>query len=250
MRAGLAALYSLVAYLFFLATFVYAIAFVGNFLVPKTIDSGEPGDLMTSLLINTGLLGVFAVQHSVMARPAFKRMWTKIVPKEIERSTYVLFASAALALLLWQWRPMPQTVWSVTDPMLATAITILMWTGWAILLLSTYLISHFHLFGLTQGMTRLLKITEKPANFATPLFYKWVRHPLYLGFIIAFWSAPHMTVGHLFFAIACTAYIFIGIFFEERDLTNEFGERYLAYRRNVGMIVPRLTPAKEKRVGG
>jgi methanethiol S-methyltransferase len=245
MRAFLSAIYSLVVYVFFLATFVYAIAFVGNFLVPKTIDSGVAGDLTASLLINTGLLGVFAVQHSVMARPGFKRWWTKIVPKEIERSTYVLFASAALALLLWQWQPMPQLVWSVTDPVLAGAITALMWTGWGILLLSTYLISHFHLFGLTQGMTRLLNLKEKPGSFTTPLFYKWIRHPLYFGFIVAFWSAPQMTVGHLFFAIACTAYIFIGIFFEERDLVSEFGERYLTYRRNVGMLLPRLTKAKD-----
>jgi len=250
MRAFLPAIYSLVAYAFFLATFVYAIAFVGNFFVPKTIDSGVPGDLTTSLLINTGLLGVFAVQHSWMARPSFKRWWTKIVPKEIERSTYVVFASAALALLLWQWQPMPQLVWSVTDPIAAGVITALMWAGWGILLLSTYLISHFHLFGLTQGMTRLLNLKEKPANFSTPLFYKVIRHPLYFGFIVAFWSTPQMTVGHLFFAIACTAYIFIGIFFEERDLVNEFGERYLSYRRKVGMIVPRLTAPKDQRVDG
>ena len=250
MRAFLFAAYSLVAYVIFLGVFSYAIAFVGDFLVPKTINSGSVEALVPSLLINAGLLGVFAVQHSLMARPAFKRMWTRLVPKDVERSTYVLFASAALALVLWQWRPLPQIVWSVTDPMMAGAITALMWAGWAIVLLSTYLISHFHLFGLTQGMTRLLGIKEKPANFTTPLFYRWVRHPLYLGFIIAFWAAPQMSLGHLAFAIACTAYIFIGIFLEERDLVDEFGERYETYRNNVGMVVPRLTPPKDHRVGG
>ena len=250
MRAFLFAAYSLVAYVIFLGVFSYAIAFVGDFLVPKTINSGPVEALVPSLLINAGLLGVFAVQHSLMARPAFKRMWTRLVPKDVERSTYVLFASAALALVLWQWRPLPQIVWSVTDPMMAGAITALMWAGWAIVLLSTYLISHFHLFGLTQGMTRLLGIKEKPANFTTPLFYRWVRHPLYLGFIIAFWAAPQMSLGHLAFAIACTAYIFIGIFLEERDLVDEFGERYETYRNNVGMVVPRLTPPKDHRVGG
>ncbi len=250
MRTFLFAAYSLVAYVIFLGVFSYAIAFVGDFLVPKTINSGSVEALVPSLLINAGLLGVFAVQHSLMARPAFKRMWTRLVPKDIERSTYVLFASAALALVLWQWRPLPQIVWSVTDPMMASAITALMWAGWAIVLLSTYLISHFHLFGLTQGMTRLLGIKEKPANFTTPLFYRWVRHPLYLGFIIAFWAAPQMSLGHLAFAIACTAYIFIGIFLEERDLVDEFGERYETYRNNVGMVVPRLTPPKDHHVGG
>ncbi len=250
MRAFLFAAYSLVAYVIFLGVFSYAIAFVGDFLVPKTINSGSVEALVPSLLINAGLLGVFAVQHSLMARPAFKRMWTRLVPKDVERSTYVLFASAALALVLWQWRPLPQIAWSVTDPMMAGAITALMWAGWAIVLLSTYLISHFHLFGLTQGMTRLLGIKEKPANFTTPLFYRWVRHPLYLGFIIAFWAAPQMSLGHLAFAIACTAYIFIGIFLEERDLVDEFGERYETYRNNVGMVVPRLTPPKDHHVGG
>jgi protein-S-isoprenylcysteine O-methyltransferase Ste14 len=250
MRAFLTAIYSLVAYVFFLSTFLYAIAFVGNFVVPKTIDSGVPGDLTMSLLINAGLLGIFAVQHSVMARPAFKRWWTKVVPKEIERSTYVLFASAALALLLWQWRPMPQIVWSVTDPVGVAALYTGMGLGFAIVLLSTYLISHFHLFGLSQGMTRLLKLKEPRSDFVTPLFYRWVRHPLYLGFIIAFWSTPQMTVGHLFFAFATTAYIYIGIFLEERDLVAEFGERYLSYRAKVGMLMPRLTPSKERRIDG
>lgn len=239
MRALFAGVYSLIAYLIFFGTFLYAIGFVERMIVPKDINTGETGDIATALLINTVLLGIFAVQHSVMARPAFKRMWTKIIPKEIERSTYVLFASAALALLCWQWRPITQVVWSA-DGMTAMAITLVSFMGFGIVLLSTFLISHFHLFGLTQGMTKLMGLKEKPAHFTTPMFYKWVRHPLYVGFIIAFWATPMMTVGHLIFAIATTAYIFIGIFLEERDLVAEFGERYLTYRRNVGMVVPKL----------
>jgi protein-S-isoprenylcysteine O-methyltransferase Ste14 len=241
MRGVLAALYSAAVYAFFLATFVYAILFVEGLIVPKTIDSGEPGELLPSLLINAGLLGVFAVQHSVMARPAFKKVWTRIVPKEIERSTYVLFASLALALILWQWRPLPQLVWSVDNDIAEIAIIALSWSGWALLLASTFLISHFHLFGLSQGFARLLGIkTGGDHAFVTPLFYRWIRHPLYAGFIIAFWAAPHMSVGHLFFAIATTGYILIGIFLEERDLVGEFGDRYRQYRRQVGMLFPKL----------
>jgi methanethiol S-methyltransferase len=241
MRGVLAALYSVAVYAFFLATFVYAILFVEGLVVPKTIDSGEAGELLPSLLINAGLLGIFAVQHSVMARPSFKKFWTRIVPKEIERSTYVLFASLALALILWQWRPLPQLVWSVSNDAAVIAIVALSWSGWALLLASTFLISHFHLFGLSQGFTRLLGIKEGGDHaFVTPLFYRWIRHPIYAGFIIAFWAAPHMSVGRLFFAIATTGYIFIGIFFEERDLVGEFGDRYRQYRRQVGMLFPKL----------
>lgn len=241
MRGVLAALYSVAVYAFFLATFVYAILFVEGLFVPKTIDSGEAGGLLISLAINAGLLGVFAVQHSVMARPAFKKVWTRLVPKEIERSTYVLFASLALALVLWQWRPLPQLVWSVDDPIAAGVIMAISWSGWALLLASTFLISHFHLFGLTQGFQRMLRIPEvEDHQFVTPLFYRWVRHPLYAGFVIAFWAAPQMSVGHLFFAIATTAYIFIGIFLEERDLVAYFGDRYRQYRATVGMLFPKL----------
>lgn len=241
MRGVLAALYSVAVYAFFLATFVYAILFVEGLIVPKTIDSGVPVELMPSLLINAGLLGVFAVQHSVMARPAFKKAWTRIVPKEMERSTYVLFASLALALILWQWRPLPQLVWSVDNALAAGAIVAISWSGWALLLASTFLISHFHLFGLSQGFGRVLGLKESDDHsFVTPLFYRWIRHPLYAGFIIAFWAAPHMSVGHLFFAIATTGYILIGIFLEERDLVAYFGDRYRQYRQNVGMLFPKL----------
>ena len=240
MRAILVALYSACAYLLFLATFLYAIGFVEGVLVPKTIDSGVPGDLLTSFAIDAALLGLFAVQHSVMARPAFKRAWTRIIPEAAERSTYVLCATAALALLLWQWRPAPQIVWSVDDPLWAGVIRVVSWSGWALLLASTFLISHFHLFGLSQGFSRILKLREPDTTFVTPLFYRWIRHPLYLGFILAFWAAPRMSLGHLFFAVATTGYILIGVWFEERDLVAQFGERYLRYRETAGMLLPKF----------
>ncbi|MET0546811.1 MAG: methanethiol S-methyltransferase, partial [Caulobacterales bacterium] len=246
MRGLLSAIYSTCAYLFFFGTFVYAIGFVEGVLAPKDIDDGHIMPLGAALAMNSVLLAIFAVQHSVMARPAFKRMWTKIVPKSIERSTYVVAASSALALLMWQWRPAPQLVWSVQDEIAAGVIYGLSWCGFALVLASTFLISHFHLFGLSQGFARLLNIPESTqSHFVTPLFYKWVRHPLYLGFIIAFWAAPDMSAGRLFFAIATTGYIFIGIFLEERDLVGEFGHRYYSYRKNVGMLVPKLHAARK-----
>jgi protein-S-isoprenylcysteine O-methyltransferase Ste14 len=163
------------------------------------------------------------------------------VPHEAERSTFVLFASLLLALLMWRWRPLPQLVWSIEDPLVAGAVMALSWAGWAIVLLSTFLISHFHLFGMSQGFARLLRRKQQPdMQFTTPLFYRWIRHPLYAGFIMAFWAAPHMSLGRLLFAAACTGYILIGIWFEERDLVAEFGERYLRYRESVGMLIPRL----------
>ena len=234
-----AALYSTFAYLLFLGTFVHAIGFVENIMVRKTIDSSAAGGATGAILVDLALLGVFAVQHSVMARKGFKRMWTRIVPEAVERSTYVLFSSLALALLLWQWQPIPQLVWSV-DGALAIAITALSWAGWAMVLASTFLISHFHLFGLTQGFARLLRRHMPEQEFTTPLFYRWVRHPLYAGFIIAFWAAPQMSVGHLLFAVATTGYILLGIWLEERDLVAHFGQRYLHYREAVGMLIPRL----------
>jgi protein-S-isoprenylcysteine O-methyltransferase Ste14 len=240
MRGLLSAIYSVCAYAFFFVTFCYAIGFVENMVVPKTIDSGPAGDPLMSVLINAALLTLFAVQHSVMARPAFKRMWTKIVPESAERSTYVVAASAALALLLWQWRPLPELVWSVEDPTLAAVVTGVSFAGFGLVLLSTFLISHFHLFGISQGFAKLLQLKAPSDHFVTPLFYRWVRHPLYLGFIIAFWAAPQMSVGHLLFAIATTGYIFVGIFLEERDLVAAFGDRYREYRRKVGMLVPKL----------
>jgi len=238
MAGVLAVLYGVVCYAVFLGTFLYAIGFVGNLPLPKTIDVGAGGPLVESLVVNTILLGIFAVQHSVMARPAFKRWWTRFVPHAVERSTYVLFATLALALLLWQWRPLTEPVWTVEQPVAVVAITAVFWLGWAILLLSTFLINHFELFGLSQVFRRLQNRSETPTVFRTPFLYRLVRHPIYLGFVLAFWAAPVMTVGHLLFALATTGYILIGIFLEERDLVAVFGDQYRQYRRQVRMLVP------------
>lgn len=240
MRNFAAALYSCIAYVIFLGAFLYAIGFVQNLLVPKAIDSGESGNLFLAIAVNAGLLTIFALQHSVMARPAFKRVWTRIIPEQAERSTYVLAASLALILLFWQWRPIPEIAWSVTEPVLAGTLTAISWAGWVMVLVSTFLISHFHLFGLTQGFAGLLEIKVPNAEFRTPLFYKWLRHPIYAGFLLAFWAAPQMSWGHLLFAVATTGYILIGIWLEERDLVTQFGERYRTYRQQVGMLFPKL----------
>jgi protein-S-isoprenylcysteine O-methyltransferase Ste14 len=247
MRKLLTALYSVLAYILFLAVFLYLIGFVENVLVPKSIDSGPSGDIVGSLLIDAGLLALFALQHSIMARPGFKRVWTRIVPEETERSTFVLLASLALALVCWQWRPLPQTIWSVDDPIGSKALLAVSWSGWGLLLLSTFLISHFHLFGLSQGLARLLGHTPPEPAFITPFLYRWLRHPLYAGFILAFWAAPRMTLGHLFFAIATTGYIFVGIWFEERDLIAYFGDRYRQYRATVGMLFPKIRIAAPRK---
>jgi protein-S-isoprenylcysteine O-methyltransferase Ste14 len=234
----LAVLYGIVAYVIFLVTFAYAIAFVGDIIVPKTVDSGTPGPLMEALIVNVVLLGIFAVQHSVMARQGFKRWWTRIVPKSVERSTFVVFATAALALLLWQWRPMPAVIWSVQDPIAIAVIQGVFWLGWGILLLSTFLLNHFELFGLRQVVAKLMGWKLPEPQFRTPFLYKRVRHPLYLGFILGFWATPTMTMGHLLLAVGTTGYVFIGIFFEERDLINMFGDQYRRYRRQVSMLIP------------
>jgi methanethiol S-methyltransferase len=247
MRQLLAALYSALVYVLFLGVFLYAIGFVENVLVPKSIDSGTSGSIAGSLLIDAGLLLLFAVQHSLMARPGFKRVWTRIVPWDIERSTFVLFASLALALMCWQWRPLPQSVWLIQDPIAAKALLVVSWSGWGLVLLSTFLISHFQLFGLSQGFARLLGLKLPEPAFATPFLYRWLRHPIYAGFILAFWSAPHMSLGHLFFAVATTGYIFVGIWFEERDLIAHFGDRYRQYCLTAGMLVPRIRLASPRK---
>jgi protein-S-isoprenylcysteine O-methyltransferase Ste14 len=239
----LAFLYGVICYAIFFVTFLYAIGFVDGLIVPKTIDTGVAGALVPSLLIDAALLGVFAIQHSVMARPAFKAWWTTIVPKPVERSTYVLFASLALALVMWQWRPLPQTVWAVSGSA-ATAVLTISFVGWLIVLSSTFLINHFDLFGLRQVHAYATGKEIPPSEFVTPLFYRVVRHPLYLGFIVALWAAPVMSVGHLFFAAGSTAYILIAIQLEEHDLVDVFGDTYIAYRRRVSMILPWVPSSK------
>ena len=236
---ALAFLYGLVSYAIFLVVFLYAIGFAGGILVPKSIDTGPAGPMGLALVVDVALLGLFAVQHSVMARPAFKRWWTRIVPRSVERSTYVLFASLILALLFWQWRPIEGTLWRA-EGAAAAILWALYAAGWAIVLLATFMINHFDLFGLRQVYLRLTGAAYTHVEFKKVGFYRFVRHPIMLGFLIAFWATPHMTMGHLLFAIATTGYIFIGLFFEERDLAAAHGASFARYRAEVPMIVPGL----------
>lgn len=239
-------LYGVVSYGSFLASFLYAIGFVGNLFVPKSIDSGLAGPLSEALLVNVALLGLFAIQHSVMARPVFKTWWTRIVPRPVERSTYVLISSALLALLFWKWEAMPGSIWNVDNRPGRVGLNALFWLGWLIALWSTFMISHFDLFGLRQVYLRLRGVAYTPVRFNGGALYKFVRHPLMLGFLIAFWATPHMTIGHLLFSAVMTAYIFTGIYFEERDLANSHGEAFEQYRKDVPMIIP-LSRRKDSR---
>ena len=234
----IAFVYGLASYVFFSVTFLYAIGFISGLVVPTTIDVGTVAPVTEAIIVNLLLMSIFAVQHSVMARKQFKQWWTQFVPKSVERSTYVLFSTLALALLLWQWRPIPAVVWHIDNPQIAMAVTGLSFAGWLILLTSTFLINHFELFGLHQVANNLTGRAMPTPRFRTPLYYKFVRHPLYLGFIIAFWSAPTMTVGHLLFAAVTTAYIVVGALLEERDLVDLFGDDYRRYRERVSMLVP------------
>ena len=223
-------LYGLVAYIVFLGAFLYAIGFVTGLWVPKTIDSGPAASTVEAIVIDLLLMSLFAVQHSVMARPVFKRWWTQFVPASVERSTYVLLASLVLILLYWQWRPIPAVVWEITNPQIAMVVLAISFVGWLLVLVSTFIINHFELFGLQQVVINLSGKTAAEPQFKTPSLYKHLRHPIYLGFIIAFWAAPTMTAGHLLFAVVTTAYIFVGIFLEERDLIELFGEDYRHYK--------------------
>jgi methanethiol S-methyltransferase len=231
-------IYGVVCYLTFLATFLYAIGFIGGFAVPTTLDGPATEPWPRALAVNAGLLALFAVQHSVMARKWFKQQWTRIVPKPIERSTYVLFSSLALIVLFWQWRPMGGEVWAVETPAAAIALRVLFAFGWGLVLVSTFLIDHFDLFGLRQVWLYLVGQPYTARSFATPGPYRLVRHPLYVGWFFAFWMTPTMTLAHLVFAIATSTYILLAIQFEEHDMVREFGETYEDYRRRVPMLVP------------
>jgi protein-S-isoprenylcysteine O-methyltransferase Ste14 len=237
---GLVLSYGAACYVVFLGTFVYALGFVGGFGVPRSIDGDSSGPLSTALAVDLGLLGLFAVQHSVMARPAFKRWLTRLVPEPAERSTYVLMSSAALGLLFWQWRPLGGIVWSVEHPVLAALLYGGFAFGWLLVLITTFLINHFDLFGLRQVWCHFRGVPRQPLRFVVPGPYRLVRHPLYLGWLCAFWFTPHMTVAHLVFALATTGYILIAIRLEERDLVTAHGAEYERYRARTPMIVPRV----------
>ncbi|OUS00141.1 hypothetical protein A9Q86_11930 [Flavobacteriales bacterium 33_180_T64] len=240
-------IYGIVSYVVFLASFLYAIGFMGQLLVPKSINSGEASGMTESIIINLVLLSLFAVQHSVMARPAFKKWWTKIISPAIERSTYVLLTSLLLFLIFWKWQPMTTNVWNIEGETYVLIINIVFWIGWIIVLLSTFMINHFHLFGLDQVYTKLKSKPPTGLKFTEKLFYKIVRHPIMTGFIIAFWATPVMTQGHLLFAVVTTLYILIAVkYLEERDLKKELGDTYISYQKRVPMLIPFLKFGKKE----
>jgi protein-S-isoprenylcysteine O-methyltransferase Ste14 len=238
MKRYLSVGYGAAAYLLFLAAFLYLVAFLGNFWVPRTVDHGLSAPIGQAVLVNMALLGLFGLQHSVMARPGFKARWTRLVAPPIERSTYVMLSNAVLALLYWQWRTMPAVIWEVELPFGRLALWTLFWLGWAIALASTFMISHVDLFGLRQVYLAWRAKPYTDLEFRVRFFYRLVRHPLMVGFIIAFWAVPTMTAGHLLFAIAMTGYILIATQFEERDLVAALGDQYRDYRRQVPMLLP------------
>ncbi len=241
MRRSLMLGYGVACYLLFLIAFLYSIGFVADFAVPKGIDDGVPGGWGASITIDVLLLGLFAVQHSVMARPAFKRAWVRVVPAPAERSTYVLFTCLALFFLFWQWRPLPSIIWNVETPAMRVVLWVLCACGWAIVTISTFLIDHFELTGLRQVYLYFTGRADGPGSLKFVGFYRLVRHPLMTGFLIAFWATPTMSAGHLLFAAVSAAYILLAVQVEERDLVAHFGDDYRKYRREVGMLVPKLT---------
>jgi methanethiol S-methyltransferase len=243
----IALLYGIAAYLAFFATILYAIGFVSDLVVPKTIDSGTARTVAEALVVDLVLMSIFAIQHSVMARKQFKQWWAQFVPPSVERSTYVLLSSAALILLFGNWQPIPSVIWQIKHPQIAMAVTVLSLAGWLIVLTSTFLINHFELLGLHQVVNNLAGRPMPAPRFRTPLYYKLVRHPIYFGFIIAFWTAPTMTAGHLLFAAVTTAYILVGILLEERDLVDLFGDDYRRYKDRVSMLVPWRKSARSMR---
>jgi len=242
--------YGTTCYLISLATFAYAIGFIGNFAVPTTLDGPARGSLWTALAVNLGLLMAFALQHSVMARPAFKSWWTRIVPKAAERSTYVLFTCIALFALFAFWQPMGGVIWNVSSVLGQIFLYGLFGLGWVIVLVATFLINHFDLFGLRQVWLELRGKEYTPLKFSTPWLYKHVRHPLYVGWFLVFWATPTMTAAHLIFAIVTTAYILVAIQFEERDLIAQHGAAYQNYRKRVPMLIPRMFRTSERHLQG
>lgn len=240
MRRIMAFVYGVVCYCVFFVTFLYAIGFVGNLLVPRSIDSGAAGPAVMALIVNLALLGLFAMQHSGMARQGFKRWWTRYVPQSVERSTYVLLSSLALILLYWLWQPLPELIWDVQNDIGAAVLWALFAAGWLIVLLSTFMTDHFDLFGLRQVYLHLRGIPYTPPPFRQIALYRYVRHPIMAGFIIAFWATLQMSAGHLLFAVVTTLYILAGVYLEERDLLRVFGERYAQYRQQVPMLIPGL----------
>lgn len=239
MGRALTFLYGVASYSVFFLAFLYSIGFVGNIAVPKSIDSGVQGALAPSLAVNLVLLSIFALQHSIMARPGFKKVWTRIIPKSMERSTYVLLTSLALVLIFAYWQPLPGLIWDVTGTAMGSVLQIVFWAGWLIVLTSTFMIDHLELLGLKQVYSNFMQRDLRHSGFRKPLFYRLVRHPIMSGFLIAFWAAPAMSAGHLLFAVVTTAYIYIAVrLFEEKDLVAEIGEQYVTYQKEVGAFIP------------